>query len=135
MQLEEIHKEYSEAIIKSDFGAVSEIVSRLNNEGAKFKKEAISLYKQIGDDLFLISRNLSNYDLRTYALSIEEWEKKTSGILNENTDADSKKNPVREELKFEQIFVEFYNRHFEIFSQLKDFYLFRLQKGDYLQMP
>jgi chaperonin cofactor prefoldin len=57
---------YKHALEINDLSEIQDIISELNSLPALEKKTSLSLYKQIGDDLFDNSSEISNYDLSAF---------------------------------------------------------------------
>jgi hypothetical protein len=123
---------YESALSNGDLNRISEIISVLNNASLEDKRAALPLYEKIGEDLFSISQSVPNYNHRLFLNTIRESAEKAIQQEDEKNKSGLDLVPEKISVNFKKSIVDFYNRHIAIFSHLKDFYLFKLQKGSVL---
>jgi Ternary complex associated domain 9 len=126
MEVSKLTERYIEAFRTLDFEKIKSILSILNQIQDSKKEGYISLYEKIDDDLFQFGRSLSNNKLEIFNNKISQWkelQKKSTELKN----IVPEKKVIGED--FDSVFSNFYNRHFEIFEKLKDYYFFKLEQS------
>jgi len=161
-------KIYEEALEAEDFNVITEVIRKLNQEGRKVGKDALTLYEKINQDLFNRGSRIGILDLKTFRNRINEDNRELTRRIGGDSAEKSSSSPASAEAssssdhkvedtaptstinelgtttspreattaiqstsdRFKDTFIEFYNRHPEIFSRLKDYYLFQLANED-----
>ncbi len=122
-KIKEMEERYLDAIMRSDYFAVQEIVSELNALSIEEKKLSRDLYEKIEDDLFLLGiETPNNYDLVQFQNEIAKVGKK---VRKDNTLKD-----IVNIKDVNDVFCGFQANSSHILQDLKYHFVFHLNKND-----
>ncbi len=110
-----ITERYTKALKERDIPEIQNIISELNGLGQKGRQDNLQLYQQIGEDLFNLSLEIPNHNLK-------EFTRTETNILNKKSIKQGKDN-------FEAVLLDFISKTEKNCKSLKAHFLFQLDNN------